>query len=91
MLLLLFSAIDIAAGLSLAVPNFLGFYLGIMMLVKGIYSFTSCLAMNDVGFTLMGLLDILAGVSLAFSFAIPWLWLIVLIKGVVSLMTGLGS
>ena len=79
MLLLLFSAIDIAAGLSLAFPNLLGFYLGIVMLIKGLYSATSCLATNDMGFALIGILDVVAGVALVFGLAIPWLWLIFVI------------
>ena len=91
MLLLLFSLIDIAAGISLAFTNVLGLYLGIAEVIKGLSSFVGCLASKEVVFAALGLMDIVAGLVLIFGFSIPWLWLIVIVKGTFSLLSSFGG
>jgi uncharacterized membrane protein HdeD (DUF308 family) len=82
--------IDILAGVSLLIPNFLGFYLGIAMLLKGLSSMLG-LPTGDLGIVIMGIVDIIAGIMLLTNFSIPWFWIILMIKGVYSLIAGMAS
>lgn len=82
--------VDIFAGVSLLVPNFLGFYMGIAMLLKGLSSMLS-LTEGNLMIVAMGLLDIAAGAMLVFGFSLPWFWLIIVLKGVYSIIAGLGG
>lgn len=82
--------LDILAGVSLLIPNFLGFYLGIVILLKGLSSMLG-LPTGDLGIVIMGIVDIIAGVMLLTNFSIPWFWILPMIKGVYSLIAGLGS
>lgn len=84
------SMVDILAGVSLLIPNFLGFYLGIVILLKGLSSMLG-LPTGDLGIVIMGIIDIIAGVMLLTNFSIPWVWILPVIKGVYSLIAGLGS
>lgn len=90
MFLFVLGIIDVLAGVSLLVPNFLGFYLGIAMALKGLSSMLG-MATGDAMIVIMGILDVLTGIMLLTGFIIPWFWLIVLIKGIFSLVSGLGS
>jgi len=89
MFLLLLSLIDIAVGISLIFPNFLGFYLGIIVSLKGISSSIGGLVSKEISFVLLGFIDIVAGLMLMFNFSIPWFWIIPMIKGIFSLIAGL--
>lgn len=46
---------------------------------------------GDLGIVIMGIIDIIAGVMLLTNFSIPWFWVLLMIKGVYSLLAGLGS
>lgn len=82
--------IDILAGVSLLIPNFLGFYLGVAMLLKGLSSMLG-LPTGDLGIVIMGIIDIIAGIMLLTNFSIPWFWVLLMIKGVYSLIAGMAS
>ena len=90
MILAILGFLDIIAGVCLLFPNFFGFYMGIIMLLKGLSSMTS-IPSGDIGILVMGIIDISAGAILLLNFSIPWLWLILLIKGIYSLIIGLGN
>ena len=88
MLLALLSIIDIMAGISILFPNFLGFYLGIIMLLKGGSSLLGSLT-GSFTMAALGAVDIAAGLMLIFSVSLPLFWLVLLIKGVVSFVSSL--
>jgi len=90
MLLIILSLIDILVGISLIFPNFLGFYLGILVLLKGLSSMLA-IPTGDVGIVVMGIIDMTAGLVLLANFSIPWFWLLPVLKGIYSLVIGLGS
>jgi hypothetical protein len=83
--------IDVLAGITLLFPNFLGFYLGIAILLKGLSSMFG-IPMGDIGIVIMGVIDIVTGlILLNILFVIPWFWLIIIIKGIYSMLSGLGG
>ncbi len=47
--------------------------------------------MKEIVFIILGIIDITAGLMLIFSFFIPWFWVLPMIKGIYSLVVGLGS
>lgn len=90
MILFALGIIDTLAGISLLFPNFLGFYLGIIVLLKGLSSMFG-LPTGDMGIVIMGIIDITVGAILLLNFSVPWFWLLPIIKGIYSLLAGLGS
>ncbi len=90
MILAVLGFLDILVGISLIFPNFLSFYLGILILIKGIFSIIGSFAVKYF-FDFMGFIDLIAGIMLLFSFSIPWFWILPMIKGIYSLIVGLGS
>jgi len=90
MLMFILSMVDILAGVSLLIPNFLGFYLGVLILLKGLSSMLG-LPTGDLGIVIMGIIDIIAGIMLLTNFSIPWFWVLLMIKGVYSLIAGMAS
>ena len=91
MFLIILSIIDILVGISLIFPNFLTFYLGIASSLKGLSSFIGGFTMKEFVFVILGVTDIIAGLMLIFSFSIPWFWILPMLKGIYSLIVGLGS
>jgi hypothetical protein len=89
MLLFILGIIDILAGGSMLIPNFLGFYIGIAMLLKGLSSMLG-LATGDAVIIIMGVIDIVAGIMLLTGFFVPWFWLILVVKGLYSMAVGFG-
>jgi hypothetical protein len=89
MLLIVLGIIDILAGFSLLFPNFLVFYIGVFITLKGVSSMFG-IATKNVGIVIMGIVDIVAGLSLVFGFSIPLLWLLMIVKGSLSLVYDLG-
>jgi uncharacterized membrane protein HdeD (DUF308 family) len=87
MILAILGFLDILVGVSLLFPNFLAFYIGVIILLKGISSIASSFAIKYF-FDIMGFIDMIAGVILVFNFSIPWFWLLPMIKGVYSLIVG---
>lgn len=90
MLLLALSMIDILVGISLMFPNFLGFYLGVMVLLKGLSSMLG-IPTGDLGIVIMGGIDIAAGLMLLLNLSVPWFWLLPLVKGIYCLIIGFAS
>jgi len=84
------SLIDILVGVTLLFPNFLGFYLGIAVLLKGISSMFG-IPTGDIGIVIMGGIDIVAGLMLLYSIAVPWFWVLPVLKGIYSMLPGLGG
>ncbi len=89
MLIAALGLLDIAAGISMLIPNFLGFYIGLALLIKGGLSMLGLT--GDLMIVVMGILDIAAGIMLVTGFFVPFFWIIFLAKGIYSLIAGLGS
>ena len=89
MLLWILSVIDVLAGISIAIPNFLGFYLGIIEIVKGGSSLLG--GIGDVGFAVLGVMDVIAGVLLLTGFSIPLFWALFILKGAFTVIFSLGN
>ncbi|MCD6478178.1 MAG: hypothetical protein J7K87_04200 [Candidatus Aenigmarchaeota archaeon] len=88
MLLLILGVIDILAGLCLLYPSlfsFMIFYVGIIVLLKGLMSFLSSV-LNNYWFDWMGIVDIIVGVALLIGLRIPHLWLVPILKGLYSVV-----
>jgi len=90
MLLIALSMIDVLVGISLMFPNFLGFYLGILVILKGLSSMLG-IPTGDLGIVIMGVIDIAAGIMLLTSFYVPWFWLLPLLKGIYCIILGFVS
>lgn len=90
MFLIILSLLDIGAAISLLYPNFIAFYLGVLVLIKGIFSVIGSFSAKYF-LDFMGFIDLIAGIMLIFSFSIPWFWILPMIKGIYSLIVGLGS
>jgi len=90
MFLLALSLLDIAVGISLMFPNFIGFYLGILVLLKGLSSMLG-IPTGDVGIVIMGGVDMVAGIMLLTSFFVPWFWFLPLLKGIYCLILSFAS
>jgi uncharacterized membrane protein HdeD (DUF308 family) len=90
MFLLALSIVDILVGISLMFPNFLGFYLGVIVLLKGLSSMLG-IPTGDIGIVIMGCIDIIAGIMLLINFSIPWFWLLLMIKGIYCLIVSFAS
>ncbi len=90
MILAILGLFDIIVGVSLALPNFLAFYIGVIVLIKGVSSIVGSFAVKYF-FDFMGFIDLIAGVILLLNFSIPWFWLLLMIKGIYSLIIGLTS
>jgi len=63
------------------------FVLGIIYALKGLSSLAGSLAGGFL-FDWMGATDLLAGLCFILGFAIPYLWMVLLLKGIMSLLTG---
>jgi uncharacterized membrane protein HdeD (DUF308 family) len=90
MLLIALSVIDILVGITLIFPNFLGFYIGVLVILKGLSSMLG-IPTGDLGIVVMGFVDIASGIMLLTNFSIPWFWLLPMIKGIYCLMIGFAS
>lgn len=89
MFLAILGLVDIVAGIYLIVGiNYLAKYLGIFILLKAISSLIGSFA-TKFFFDFMGILDLIVGLSLIFSWNIPWIGILILIKGVYSLIFGM--
>jgi len=90
MFLLALSLLDIIVGITLMFPNFLGFYIGVLILLKGLSSMLG-IPTGDIGIVIMGIIDIIAGIMLLVNFAIPWFWILPMLKGIYCLILSLAS
>ena len=94
MLLIILALIDIIAGIGLLLPGIfptLFFYLGIIMILKGLSSLGGSLFSKEILFTIIGTVDIIVGSMLIFNFSIPWFWIFPILKGLYSFVIGLGN
>ncbi len=91
MLLWLFGLLDILAGAGLlfmgSAPAGLLFWLGILVLLKGISSVGGG-AMSGFFMDFMGWIDLAVGICLLMHWSVPLLWLLILAKGLWSLFAG---
>lgn len=88
MILAILGFLDILVGVSLLFPNFLAFYIGVIILLKGISSIIGSFAVKYF-FDVMGFIDLAAGVILLLNLSVPWFWLLPMIKGIYSLISGM--
>jgi hypothetical protein len=89
MLLWIFGLIDLIAGISLVLPNFLGVYLGIIEMLKGGSSIIG--GIGDAGFAILGIMDVLAGIMLLAGISVPLFWILFIIKGVFTTIFSMGN
>jgi hypothetical protein len=89
MLLWILGIIDVLAGISIALPNPIGFYLGIIELVKGVSSLLG--GVSDKGFAVLGIMDVIAGIMLLTGFSLPFFWIIFMVKGVFTTVFSIGN
>lgn len=89
MFLMLLSAIDVIAGLCLlgSVKGILATVIGIIILIKGLFSVIGGVATKHY-LDWMGWIDLIAGLSLIFGFFIPYFWILPILKGTYSFLTG---
>jgi len=90
MIIAILGILDILAGISLVFPNFLVFYLGVIILIKGIFSIVGSFA-SKFFLDFMGFIDLIVGLMLLFNFSIPFFWILPIIKGAYSLIVGFSS
>lgn len=86
MILLALGTLDILASMTMIFRDqmsMLAAVIGIAMLLKGI---SSILGSFSSGYytDLMGAIDLASGISLAYGFSIPFLWALLLLKGILS-------
>jgi len=92
MILAILGTLDVVAGISLLFlktfpANFL-FYIGLLVLLKAIYSVATGI-LSKCFFDFLGWIDLIVGIALIFSFSIPYLWLAPVIKGIYSMVVGI--
>jgi len=90
MLLFILGLFDILIGFALLTPNFFNpmlIYLAIIVLIKGGFSLIGSISQN-YWFDWMGVVDIIAGFCLFFNLTIPYFWLLLILKGLYSILTG---
>ena len=90
MILAVLGILDIIAGICLVYPNFLVFYVGVIILIKGMFSIIGSFAVKYF-LDFMGFIDLVVGLMLLFNFSIPFFWILPIIKGVYSLIVGFTS
>lgn len=90
MLVILLGILDIIATVALATDYLSGiaFYLGVIMLIKGLLSVGGSIA-SKYFLDWMGAVDLVAGVLLIFSWNIPLFWILLGIKGIYSIISGI--
>ena len=92
MLILFFALFDIVIGASLLLvekmPAGLLLLIGVLVLIKGIVSAGGS-ALQKYFLDWMGWVDIIAGIILLAHFSVPIFWLLPIVKGTWSLLTGL--
>ena len=87
-MLFLLGVLDILGGVFMFFPGSIAFFLGLLIILKAVSSMFGIVTGN-MAIIVMGIIDLAAGISLVLGFFIPWLWLLVIIKGAYSLVAGL--
>ena len=86
-MLVLLALLDILAGITL-VFSWAGqvvSIIGLLVLVKGIYSLTTSFT-SKYFFDWMGWVDLITGIMLIFGLFVPFFWVLPILKGVYSLL-----
>ena len=87
-ILLVFGLIDILVGVSILYPGILSsisFYMAVIVLLKGIFSFGSA-ALKNYWLDWMGAVDIIAGIVLLTGFSISYFWVLPIFKGLYTIL-----
>ncbi|MCD6476753.1 MAG: hypothetical protein J7K26_01125 [Candidatus Aenigmarchaeota archaeon] len=88
MLLSLLGLLDIIAGLYVIFNiKILALYIGIFVLIKSISSLIG--GIKSPMILIMGIIDLLVALNIIYSWHIPWVAILILIKGVYSLIVGM--
>jgi hypothetical protein len=90
MMLAVLGILDIVIGLSILFRDFFAgvvMILGLIALLKGIFSVLGGM-MSGFFFDILGWIDLAAGVILLFNLSVPLFWIVVIIKGVYSIIMG---
>jgi len=93
MILFILGLLDLVAGLVIIFPDFLSFvafYIGIIILLKGIFSFGTA-ALNNHWLDWMGAIDIITGISILTGFSFQYLWVLPVMKGVYTILMYYGG
>lgn len=94
MLLSLLGLIDILAGFfilfSESIPSGILFFLGVIILIKGLSSIIGG-ALAKFFFDFLGWIDLIVGLAIIFSWDIPFLWVLPILKGAYCLVIGMGK
>ncbi len=92
MLLTILSLVDITAGIFLLFKIFpeLAFWLGIIILLKGVSSVVGSI-FSKYFLDWMGFIDLIAGILLIFNLSIPWIWILPILKGSYTLILSFGD
>lgn len=92
MILALLGLLDIIAGFCLlfskSIPQSILFYLGIIILIKAIFSIAGSF-LTKYFLDFMGFIDLVTAILLIFSWNIPWFWILPVSKGAYSLIFGI--
>ncbi len=93
MILFLLGLVDIIAGIIMVYPEIFSsvlFYFGFIVLLKGIFSFASS-AMKNYWLDWMGIVDIITGMIILFSFSIPYFYILPISKGFYTILLHYGT
>ena len=93
MFLLVLGLLDVVAGLTILFPEFfsqIAFYVAVITLLKGIFSFGSS-ALNNYWLDWMGTVDILTGIVILTGFSIPYFWVLPILKGLYTILRHYGG
>ncbi|MBN2203079.1 MAG: hypothetical protein JW700_02765 [Candidatus Aenigmarchaeota archaeon] len=87
-MLFLLGAMDVLGGILMFFPGSLAFLLGILIILKAVSSLFGIMT-GDMSIIILGIIDLASGISLILGLFIPWLWLIVVLKGAYSIVSSL--
>jgi hypothetical protein len=93
MLLIVLGLLDIFAGFSLlslgSIPSSILIIIGAIIALKGVASLLGSLA-SRYYLDWMGWVDLIAGLLLIFTFDVPFFWILLMLKGVYTIIRGFG-
>ena len=94
MIVAVLGAIDIIGSVLLflgkSAPHLIAYWIGVIILLKGISSILGGAA-SGFYFDIFGAVDLIVGLSLFFSWNLAWFWWAPMIKGLISVISGLAA